>query len=362
MRFRYTKWAPNPEAARQRYEKFRRLFNFLLLMTDGNVDEAVEMLKRLNEQYNFFQSGEELNRFVEEMKRQGLLEESQGKVVLTRKGGQQVRQDSFQQLFSGLKKSGQGDHATPHTGGGSERQSESHPWQFGDTLSDLDITGTLHNAILREGLDGFTLRESDLEIYNSEHLSSCAVALLIDISHSMILYGEDRITPAKQVALALSQLILTQFPKDSLTVITFGDTAKEVKVEDIPFLSVGPYHTNTKAGLAHARKVLRLRKKSNRQIFMVTDGKPSCITEHGRLYKNAFGLDRKIVNQTLSEAVQCRREGIIIGTFMIAQDSYLVDFVEQLTQANRGRAYYSSLGNLGHSVLVDYVRNRKKKL
>jgi len=174
------------------------------------------------------------------------------------------------------------------------------------------------------------------------------------------LYGEDRITPAKNVAMALAQLILTRYPKDSLHVIVFGDDAQEVKVSDIPFISVGPFHTNTKAGLELARQLLKRKQNVNRQIFMVTDGKPSAIFEYGRIYKNPFGLDRKIVNKTLDEAVKCRREKIAITTFMIAQDPWLVDFVNKLTEANRGRAYFSELNDLGQYMFVDYIRNRRR--
>jgi uncharacterized protein with von Willebrand factor type A (vWA) domain len=220
----------------------------------------------------------------------------------------------------------------------------------------------LSNAFRRDGIDDFTLKEEDLEVYETEHQTTCATVLMIDISHSMILYGEDRITPAKQVALALSELIMTRFPKDYLAMITFGDDAQLVSINELPFLNVGPYHTNTRAGLQLARQLLRRCGNANKQIFMVTDGKPSAIfTESGKLYKNSFRLDPKIVNKTLDEAVNCRREKIPITTFMVARDPYLINFVEELTKANQGRAYYSSLNNLGEFVFVDYIRNRKKK-
>ena len=209
-------------------------------------------------------------------------------------------------------------------------------------------------------------RDARIIVFNhgtDEHQTTCATVLMIDISHSMILYGEDRITPAKQVALALSELIMTRFPKDYIALITFGDDAQLVSINELPFLTVGPYHTNTRAGLQLARDLLRRRGGNvNKQIFMVTDGKPSAIFEpSGRLYKNSFGLDPKIVNKTLDEAVACRRERIPITTFMVARDPYLVNFVEELTKANHGWAYYSSLNNLGGFVFVDYIRNRRKK-
>ncbi|HLP17164.1 MAG TPA: VWA domain-containing protein, partial [Bacteroidota bacterium] len=195
----------------------------------------------------------------------------------------------------------------------------------------------------------------------TENLSSCATVLMIDISHSMILYGEDRITPAKQVGLALAQLIMSKYSKDYLALVTFGDEARLVSLNELPFLNVGPFHTNTRAGLQMARQLLRRCGKANKQIFMITDGKPSAINEpNGQLYKNSFGLDPKIVNKTLDEAVACRRDKITISTFMIARDAYLINFIEELTKANKGRAYYSSLSNLGQFIFVDYIRNRKK--
>jgi Ca-activated chloride channel homolog len=186
--------------------------------------------------------------------------------------------------------------------------------------------------------------------------------LMLDISHSMILYGEDRITPAKQVGLALSELIMTKFPRDYIALVVFGDDAKLVSINELPFLNVGPYHTNTRAGLQLARNLLRRCGNVNKQIFMITDGKPSAMFDDaGRLYKNSFGLDPKIVNKTLDEAVACRREKITISTFMVARDPYLINFVEELTKANHGRAYYSSLNNLGQFIFVDYIRNRRKR-
>jgi uncharacterized protein with von Willebrand factor type A (vWA) domain len=178
----------------------------------------------------------------------------------------------------------------------------------------------------------------------------------------MILYGEDRITPAKRVALALTELITTRYPKDELHVVLFGDDALVVPLSKLPYVGVGPFHTNTKAGLQMAQKLLNRRKHANKQVFMITDGKPSAIWEYGRLYKNPFGLDEKIVNKTLDEAVACRRKGIAITTFMVTDDPYLRSFVDRFTQLNHGRAYYSDLENLGAYVLVDFMRNRRRRL
>ncbi len=199
-------------------------------------------------------------------------------------------------------------------------------------------------------------------MHEEEHLTSCATVLAIDISHSMVLYGEDRFTPAKKVALAMVELIQSKYPKDSIDVLLFGDDASRVPISEISKAQVGPFHTNTKAGLALARKLLVHRKNPNKQVFLITDGKPSAIWEHGRLYKNPFGLDLKIVNRTLEEADACRRDGITITTFMIATDAYLVDFVDKLTKINRGRAYYASPYNLAEFLFTDYIKNRKKFL
>jgi uncharacterized protein with von Willebrand factor type A (vWA) domain len=299
---------------------------------------------------------------IDKLREMGIIEDIHDIPTLTSKGIQRIRQDALREIFTSLKKSPPGAHETPYTGSGVDRLSETKKFSFGDEPTNIDLTSTLSNAFRRDGIDDFTLKEEDLEVYETEHQTTCATVLMIDISHSMILYGEDRITPAKQVALALSELIMTRFPKDYLSLVTFGDDAELVSINELPFLSVGPYHTNTRAGLQLARNILRKHGNANKQIFMVTDGKPSAIVDgNGRLYKNSFGLDPKIVNKTLDEAVACRREQIPITTFMVARDPYLINFVEELTKANQGRAYYSSLNNLGEFVFVDYIRNRKKK-
>ena len=199
-------------------------------------------------------------------------------------------------------------------------------------------------------------------MFEQEHLSACATVLMVDVSHSMILYGEDRITPAKKIALALAQLIQTRYPKDTLDVVLFGDDAAQVRLRDLVKVQAGPFHTNTKAGLQLAQRVLASRKGVNKQIFMITDGKPSAIREHGRLYKNPFGLDPKIVNKTLEEAAYCRRKRVTITTFMLAADAPLLDFVRRLTELNHGRLYETDPQNLGTYVFRDFVRNRRKRV
>ena len=189
-----------------------------------------------------------------------------------------------------------------------------------------------------------------------------ATVLMIDLSHSMVLYGEDRITPARRVAMGLSELIMSKYPKDTLDIVAFGNDAWEIEVEDLPYLNVGPYHTNTRAGLQRARHILHRRNNRNKQIFMITDGKPSCHIEDGQMYRNPYGLDPKIVNKVLDEGAICRRQDITITTFMIARDPGLQDFVQKLTEVNRGRAYYAELDDLGSFLFEDYVRNRRKHM
>lgn len=339
-----------------------QLFSYLVVQTSGDVQEALEWLRQLAEEYGLFDENMTMDDLIDKLRAMGIIEDVNDIPTLTTKGIQRIRQDALKEIFTSLKKSPTGAHETPYTGSGVDRLSETKKFNFGDQPTNIDLTSTLSNAFRRDGIDDFTLKEEDLEVYETEHQTTCATVMMIDISHSMVLYGEDRITPAKQVALALSELIMSRYPKDYLALVTFGDEAELVSINELPFLNVGPYHTNTRAGLQLARTLLRRCGNANKQIFMVTDGKPSAIfTESGKLYKNSFGLDPKIVNKTLDEAVACRREQIPITTFMVARDPYLINFVEELTKANRGRAYYSSLNNLGEFVFVDYIRNRKKK-
>ncbi len=362
MRIRYSQWTPESTTDEQRLEQMMSLFSYLVVQTSGDVQEALEWLEQLAKEYGLFDENMSMDDLIDKLREMGIIEDVKNGLQLTTKGIQRIRQDALREIFTSLKKAPSGAHETPFTGQGVDRLSETKKFSFGDQPTNIDLTSTLSNAFRRDGIDEFTLKEEDLEVYETEHQTTCATVLMLDISHSMILYGEDRITPAKQVALALSELIMTRFPKDYLALVVFGDDAQVVSINELPFLTVGPYHTNTKAGLQLARDLLRRRGAVNKQIFMVTDGKPSAISESsGKIYKNSFGLDPRIVNKTLDEAVACRREKIPITTFMVARDPYLINFVEELTKANHGRAYYSSLNNLGEFVFVDYIRNRKKK-
>ncbi len=363
MKIRYSKWTDLSLTDEQRLEKLFSLFSYMLIQTNGDVNEALDWLGQLDEQYQFFDKSISLDDFIKQLKEKGYIEDNDGMYILKSKGEIRVRQDAFKEIFGNLKKSTEGFHETAKSGTGVERNHQTKKYQFGDQPFNIDTTQTLSNVFKREGLDSFSLTEEDIEVNETEHMSSVSTVLLVDISHSMILYGEDRITPAKQVALALSELILSKYRKDSLNIVLFGDEAREVSVSELPFVSVGPFHTNTKAGLELARHILRGKKNANKQIFMITDGKPSAIYESvtdRRIYKNSFGLDPKIVNKTLDEAVACRREKIKITTFMIAQDPYLIRFIQDFTKANNGKAYYSSLNELGEQVFVDYLRNKSR--
>ncbi len=362
MRFDYTKWrGPRPEDI-EFIKQLMDMYRQILLQTGGDVDEALRWMEHFGEQYGFFNEKFGIEDFKKLLEQTGEAERTPGGYQMTPKGEKRIRQDSLNEIFSTLEAGQSGDHRTPNAGKGGERLSETRAYQFGDNLSDLDPLGTISNAVKRSGVDDLSVTEEDLSVFEQENLSACATVLMVDISHSMILYGEDRITPAKKIALALVQLIQSRYPKDSLDVVLFGDDAAQVPLKDLLKIQAGPYHTNTRAGIQLARRILEARKGVNKQIFMITDGKPSAIREFGKLYKNPFGLDPKIVNKTLDEASQCRRKRITITTFMLATDPTLLDFVRRLTALNHGRIYETDPNNLGAYVFRDFVRNRRKRL
>jgi Ca-activated chloride channel family protein len=246
---------------------------------------------------------------------------------------------------------------------GIEASGASKPYEFGDTLN-LDITATLANAIQRDGLKlPLNIEYSDLRVHQCEYQSSCATVVMLDCSHSMILYGEDRFTPAKKVAMALSHLIRTQYPGDTLSLVLFHDSAEELPISQLARVKVGPYYTNTREGLRLAQRILARQRKDMKQIVMITDGKPSALTlEDGRIYKNAFGLDPLVVSETLHEVAKCKRSGILINTFMLASDHGLVQFVQKVTEMCRGKAYFTTPYTLGQYLLMDYVSNKMKTI
>ena len=339
-----------------------RLFNQLVLATGGDIEEAMDWMRYLQQQGHLPEEVD-LDQFFGSLEDQNLVgRDGEGALQLTTGGERRIRRSAFEEIFSTLDKSGPGYHAVRAAGEGIERLPETRPYAFGDDIHLLDSSRSLQNAFRRDSGGEFSLLEEDLEVHETEHLTSCATVVAIDISHSMILYGEDRITPAKTVALALTELITTKYPKDHLSVILFGDRAEQVFLSEIPYIQAGPFHTNTRDALQLSRSILARQKQPNKQIFLITDGKPSAITENGRIYKNPFGLDMRIVNLTLEEADLCRRQKVVITTFMLATDPMLTQFVEKLTQINRGRAYFASPYNLGEFILADYIRNRRRRV
>jgi Ca-activated chloride channel family protein len=270
---------------------------------------------------------------------------------------------ALRDLLGSLGKSSFGRHDTRDMATGIETSGASKPYEFGDTLN-LDITATLSNAIQREGLNlPLNIEYRDLQVHQCEYQSSCATVLMLDCSHSMILYGEDRFTPAKKVAMALSHLIRTQYPGDSLSLVLFHDSAEEVPLSQLARVKVGPYYTNTREGLRAAQRILDRQRKDMKQIVMITDGKPSALTlEDGRIYKNAFGLDPLVVSQTLEEVSKCKRAGVLINTFMLASDYGLVQFVQKVTEMCRGKAYFTTPYTLGQYLLMDYMSRKTKTI
>lgn len=363
MRIAYLEFDKAEALRRAGLKQVMKLWNEVLLMSAGDVEQALQWMEQLWQRYQLMQGQMTFEEFKAMLMQQGFVGEGEGGgLEVTKKGERSIRQDSLEHIFKGLQSLGGGDHRTPHAGSSNEKLSETRPFNFGDLSSDIDYNVSIRNA-LKRGLEEFSLQEDDLEVFETEQHTSCATVLMIDISHSMILYGEDRITPAKKVAIALTELIQTKYPKDSLQVITFGNEAEEVPIHRLPYLNVGPFHTNTQAGLQLAQRLLARKKHTNKQIFMITDGKPTVIVEQGQVYRNvSWSLDPLIVNRTLEEAERCRDRGIKISTFMIAQDTHLVEFVDKLTQVNKGRAYFSALDKLGGNIFVDYMKNRRRRV
>lgn len=270
---------------------------------------------------------------------------------------------TLKDLLGSLGKSSFGRHDTRELATGVEAHGSSRPYEFGDTMN-LDVNATLLSAIQREGLRvPIDLDYRDLQVRQCEYQSSCATVLMLDCSHSMILYGEDRFTPAKKVAMALTHLIRTQYPGDTLRLVLFHDTAEEMPLSELARVRVGPYYTNTREGLRLAQRILARQTKDMRQIVMITDGKPSALTlDDGRIYKNAFGLDPLVISETLHEVARCRRNGILINTFMLASDFGLVNFVQKVTEICRGKAYFTTPYTLGQYLLMDYMQKKVKRI
>lgn len=353
------------------FDRILDIFQELLTHTSGDLDEALDWLKQLDQEYELFNDDYTFEDFVEELKQKGYIKEQidtdgkggPGSMKITEKTERAIRKRALDQLFGKLKRSGSGNHKTSYAGKGDELAGEYRNFQFGDPLERISVTESLKNAQVNHGIGDFYLAENDLVVEQTQFSAQMSTVLMIDISHSMILYGEDRITPAKKVAMALAELITTRYPKDTLDILVFGNDAWPIKIKDLPYLKVGPYHTNTVAGLQLAMDLLRRKRNTNKQIFMITDGKPSCLQlPDGRYYKNSVGLDDYIVSKCYNMARQARKLHIPITTFMIAQDPYLMQFVEHFTAANQGKALYTGLQGLGEMIFTDYQNNRQKRI
>ena len=377
--FRFT---PYEDPYQTPFEKLFDIFQELITHTSGDVDEALEWLEELDQEYQLTDDEYTLEDFIEDLKARGYIREEidpqeggvgpgeegeegggRGSLEMSAKLERLLRRRALDQIFGKIKKSGQGSHKSKHSGRGDEHTGDYREYRFGDSLDQIAMTESIKNAQIKRGFDDFVLREDDLVIEDTQHKSQMSTVLMIDISHSMILYGEDRITPAKKVAMALAELITTRYPKDTLDILVFGNDAWPIPIQELPYLKVGPYHTNTVAGLQLAMDLLRRKRNTNKQIFMITDGKPSCIRlPNGEYYKNSVGLDDLIVERCYTMARSARKLHIPITTFMIAQDPYLMQFVRAFTEANRGKAFYTGLKGLGEMIFEDYEQNRKKRI
>ncbi|NJB35597.1 MULTISPECIES: VWA domain-containing protein [Flavobacteriaceae] len=364
------------------FEKLFDIFQELITHTSGDFDEAIDWLRQLDEEYQLTTPDYTIDDFIEDLKKKGYIreefeqgdgtagegEEGQdgeggGTINITAKLERMLRQRALDQIFGKIKRSGSGNHKTGKLGKGDEHSGDFREYRYGDGLEHISMTESLRNAQINHGIGNFMLDENDLVVEDTEHKAQMSTVLMIDISHSMILYGEDRITPAKKVAMALAELITTRYPKDTLDILVFGNDAWPIPIKDLPYLKVGPYHTNTVAGLQLAMDMLRRKRNTNKQIFMITDGKPSCLRlPNGDYYKNSVGLDEYIVEKCYNMAAQARKLHIPITTFMIAQDPYLMQFVREFTAANKGKAFYTGLKGLGEMIFEDYENNRRKRI
>ncbi len=364
MKINYSNWRFEAwRGSNKQMTDFDRLLDLLkqlLLYTNGDISEALSWMTELDKSHQITTEDYGIADFIQELKEKNYVQKSSGLMHMSAKMEISLRRKALDDIFSELSKAGRGFHRTDKSGKGDERTNILKPYTFGDDLDNMAWTETIKNAQRNHGIGDLRIESDDIRMHETYYQSRMSTALLIDISHSMILYGEDRITPAKRVAMALGELITTRYPGDTLDIITFGDDAQRIALEDIPYLEVGPFHTNTVAGLQMGLDVLRKRKNPNKQIFMITDGKPSCIKKGNKYYKNSFGLDKQIVKRTLAMAHQCKKLNIPVTTFMIAHDEYLMQFIHQFTSINNGQAFYSSLDQLGSFIFYDY-KNKKRK-
>ena len=351
------------------FERLFEIFKELITHTSGDFDEAIDWLRELDKEYKLTDEDYTIDDFIEDLLKKSYIKQNNQKggngegLSLTPKTEKLLREHALKQIFGKLKKSKTGNHKTQKIGQGEDNTGEYKAYQFGDPLEKIDITQSIKNAQIRSISNDFSIQHDDLVVEDNFFKTQMSTILMIDISHSMILYGEDRITPAKKVAMALAEMITTQYPKDTLDILVFGNDAWPISLKELPYLKVGPYHTNTVAGLELAMDLLRRKKNTNKQIFMITDGKPSCLKmPDGNYYKNSVGLDESIVEKCYNMARQAKKLQIPITTFMIAQDPYLQQFVRTFTEINKGKAFFTGLKGLGQMIFEDYNKNRRKKL
>jgi Ca-activated chloride channel homolog len=334
------------------------------IAAEGKLDELIDKLMKRLEQENYISVTGQPSQ-TQDAEGGGQADDPSGEArfEVTDKSLDFLGFKALRDLLGSLGKSSFGHHDTLHWATGIESSGASRQYEFGDTLN-LDATATLSSAIAREGIGlPLNMEHEDLYVHQCDYQSSCATVMMLDCSHSMILYGEDRFTPAKRVAMALSHLIRTQFPGDSLSLVLFHDSAEEIPVSQLARVKVGPWHTNTREGLRLAQRVLARQHKDMKQIVMITDGKPSALTmPDGRIYKNAYGLDPLVVSETLEEVSRCKRSNVLINTFMLASDLHLVQFVQKVSHMCKGKAYFTTPQNLGQYLLMDYMQRRSRMI
>lgn len=351
------------------FEKLFEIFKELITYTSGDFDEAIDWLRQLDQEYVLTDENYTIEDFIEDLLNKGYIQaeiSSDGDKTFNKisaKMEKALRKFALKKIFGQIKKSRSGNHKSKYSGFDDDDSNDFKNYQYGDRVDNIIVSESLKNMYTRTGSDELDLISDDIVVKNSTHNSQMSTVLMIDISHSMILYGEDRITPAKKVAMALAELIITRYPKDTLDILVFGNDAKIIPLKQLAYLKVGPYHTNTVAGLQLAMDILKKKKNNNKQILMITDGKPSCLKlSDGSYYKNSSGLDSKITNKCYTMARQAKKLKIPITTFMIARDAYLQHFVREFAKANGGKAFYTGLDNLGEMIFEDYESNRKRKI
>ncbi len=350
------------------FEKFFNIFKELILHTSGDFDEAIDWLRQLDKEYSLSEEDYDVDDFIDELMQKGYITKrfdllsNKDSIKISSKMEKALRKFALDKIFGKIKKSKTGNHKTKYIGSDTYDSYDFKKYQFGDHIDKILISESLRNMYTRTGNDNLNLIQDDIIVKNSNKSFQMNTVLMIDISHSMILYGEDRITPAKKVAMALAELILTRYPKDTIDILVFGNDAKTISVKELPYLKVGPFHTNTVAGLKLAMDILHNKRGNNKQILMITDGKPSCIKlKDGTYYKNSAGLDTEITNKCYEMAKKAKKLNIPITTFMIASDPYLQKFVKEFTTVNCGKAFYTGIDNLGQMIFEDYENNRIRK-